>query len=68
MTDTVDLLNVDTGAKLSLFNGATVEVLYNPRDGMWLFCRYISHPTDNTLLDGKEHSVFAQDIEQVIQE
>ena len=66
MTEAVDLLDVDAGATLRLFNGATVQVRYNPRDGMWLFCQYLSHPEDQSLLDGKEHAVFAQDIERIV--
>jgi hypothetical protein len=66
MAESLDLLSVEQGDHLSLLNGATVEVIHNPRDGMWLFCRYLTHPSDSSLIDGKEHAVFAQDIEDTI--
>ena len=37
------------------------EILDNPRDGIWLFARYLSSPADQTLV-GQEEMIFAQDV------
>lgn len=62
MTESLDLLDILPGTGLTLMNGATVNVKHNPRDGMWLFCEYLSHPSNPSVVDGREHAVFAQDI------
>ena len=41
--------------------GATVEVVSNMGDGMWIFGRYITAPEDPEL-EGTEEMVFAQEI------
>lgn len=60
--ETYNLLEIELGARLIMANGAEVEVIENPRDGMWLFCRYLSHPTSPELVGDDEHAIFAQDI------
>jgi hypothetical protein len=62
----LNLLAVPPGTRLRLLDGATAEVVQNPADGMWLFCRYLAHPDDPSLVDGKEHAVFAQDVDAVL--
>ena len=61
MADIVNLMDIETGQAVRLSNDATVEVVSNPRDGVWLFVRYLSNPDDPDQV-GEEDMVFAQDI------
>lgn len=62
----INLLELGPGTRIALLDGAVAEVVENPRDGVWLFCRYLSHPDDATLVDGRERPVFAHDIQDVL--
>ena len=61
MSEVVNLLDLVPGEVVEMSNGATVEVLSNPKDGMWIFGRYITSPSDPSL-EGTEEMVFAQEI------
>ena len=61
MPEVVNLLNLVQGDVVEMSDGATVEVLSNPRDGMWIFGRYITSPSDPSQ-EGTEEMVFAQEI------
>ncbi len=61
MREVVNLLNLVPGEIIEMSNGATVEVLSNPGDGMWIFGRYLTSPSDASL-EGTEAMVFAQEI------
>jgi hypothetical protein len=61
MNEVVNLLNLVPGDRLSLSDGSTVEVVSNPGDGMWIFARYLTSPSDASL-EGIEEMVFAQQI------
>jgi hypothetical protein len=65
MADIVNLMDIETGQAIRLSNDATVEVVSNPRDGVWLFVRYLSNPDDPEQV-GEEDMVFAQDIVEVL--
>jgi hypothetical protein len=65
MADIVNLMDIETGQAIRLSNDATVEVVSNPRDGVWLFVRYLSNPDDPEQV-GEEDMVFAQDIAEVL--
>ena len=65
MADIVNLMDIETGQAVRLSNDATVEVVSNPRDGVWLFVRYLSNPDDPEQV-GEEDMVFAQDIVEVL--
>jgi hypothetical protein len=65
MADIVNLMDIETGQAVRLSNDATVEVVSNPRDGVWLFVRYLSNPDDPEQV-GEEDMVFAQDIAEVL--
>jgi hypothetical protein len=67
MSEVVNLLLLEEGAKIGLYSGATAEVVSNPKDGVWMFVRYLSSPEDSSLV-GTEDMVFAQDILEVIVE
>ncbi|AUL46530.1 hypothetical protein BTL55_05720 [Bordetella trematum] len=62
----VNLATLTPGARLRTADGAIAEVADNPLDGTWIICRYLEHPTSPGLLDGKEHAIFATDIESVL--
>jgi len=44
---------------------ATAEVLSNPKDGVWLFVRYLTSPEDPNQV-GEEDMVFAQDVLELV--
>ena len=60
-TEPVMIQMAGTGTKLRLANGATVEILDNPRDGLWVMVRYLDSPDDPGLV-GSEDMIFANDI------
>jgi len=37
----LNLLEVEPGARLRLKNGTTLQVVSNPRDGVWVIGRYV---------------------------
>lgn len=52
---------VPVGATVRLTNDATAEVIDNPRDGMWLLCRYLTSPDDPAKI-GETEPVFVHDV------
>ena len=66
MSEVVNLRLLEPGMKLSLTNGATMVVVSNPRDGIWIFGRYLTFPEDPSQ-EGVEDMVFAQDIAEVLE-
>jgi len=55
------------GATIRLRNDATAEVIDNPRDGMWLLCRYLSSPDDPDQV-GETEPVFVHDVAEMLQD
>ena len=45
--------------------GATAEVVENPKDGVWVFAKYVTCPDDPSLV-GTEDMFFAADIVEVL--
>ena len=66
MSQVVNLRHLEPGIKLSLTNGATLVVVSNPGDGIWIFGRYLTFPEDPRQ-EGVEDMVFAQDIVQILE-
>lgn len=66
MSTADNFLDAVPGARLVLVNGAQAIVTYNPEDGLWLFGRYTSHPTDPALIDGTEKTIFAHDVKEIL--
>ena len=62
LSKTVNLLEISAGMTVKLADGATAQVVENPMDGIWLICRYVSHPARPELVTGDELPLFAQDI------
>ena len=67
MAEVVNLMLLEAGVKIASTAGAAVEVVDNPKDGIWLFAKYLISP-DNPDLVGTEDMFFAQDIVEVLEE
>ena len=65
MADIVNLITIEEGSKIATLNGATAEVVSNPKDGVWVFVKYLTSPDEPDLV-GTEDMVFAQDIAEVL--
>ena len=66
MSAIVNLRLLEPGTRVALLDGSTAEVVSNPKDGIWVFARYLSSPRDASLV-GTEEMVFAQDIVEIRQ-
>ncbi len=65
MSRVINIMLLEPGRKIMLANGVTAEVVSNPRDGVWIFARYVSSAGDVSLV-GTEEMVFAQDVVGVL--
>ncbi len=65
MAEIVNLLLLEAGVKIATASGATAEVVENPKDGVWVFAKYLTCPDDPSL-EGTEDMFFAQDIVEVL--
>jgi hypothetical protein len=65
MSEMINLRLLQPGTTIGLADGSTAEVVSNPLDGVWVFARYLSSPSDASLV-GTEAMVFAQDIVEVL--
>ena len=66
MADVVNLITLVEGSKVATTAGATVEIVDNPKDGVWVFGKYLICPEDPSLV-GNEDMFFAQDIVEVLE-
>ena len=57
----INVRDLVPGTSVVLADGAEVEIVTNPGDGMWLFARYLSSPRDPTRV-GQEEMIFAPDV------
>lgn len=64
MSAPINIRDLAPGTSVVLGDGAVVEIVDNPRDGIWLLARYLSSPRDSTLV-GREEMIFAQDVQAV---
>jgi hypothetical protein len=55
---------LEPGIRVALSDGSTVEIVSNPKDGIWVFGRYLASPGDASLV-GTEEMIFAQDILEI---
>ncbi len=67
MAEIINLIAIEEGATISTISGATAEVVSNPRDGVWVFAKYLTSPDDPDIV-GTEDMIFAQDIAEVLSE
>ena len=61
MSAPVNVRDLGPGTFVVLAGGAEAEIVDNPRDGIWLFARYLTSPRDPALV-GQEEMIFAQDV------
>ena len=64
MSDVINLRLLEPGTKIGLSDGSTAEVVSNPLDGVWVYARYLSSPSDSAQV-GTEEMIFAQDIVEI---
>jgi hypothetical protein len=64
MSDPINVRDLAVGTRLMLGTGAEVEIVSNPKDGVWLFARYLPSADDPAMV-GEEEMVFAQDVVEV---
>jgi hypothetical protein len=64
MSDPINVRDLAVGTRVVLGTGAEVEIVSNPKDGVWLFARYLSSADDPALV-GQEEMIFAQDVVEV---
>ena len=64
MSAIINVRLLEPGTRVALSDGSTVEVVSNPKDGIWLFARYLASPRDASLV-GTEEMVFAQDVVEI---
>jgi hypothetical protein len=65
MREMINLRLLEPGTTIGLSDGSTAEVVSHPLDGVWVFARHLSSPSDASLA-GTEAMVFAQDIVEVL--
>ena len=49
MSDPINVRVLPPGTRIALADGAVAEIVSNPADGVWLFARYVSSPSDPAL-------------------
>jgi hypothetical protein len=64
MSGIVNVRDLAVGTRVVLASGAEVEIVSNPRDGVWVFVRYMSVGEDPGMI-GEEEMIFAQDVVEV---
>ena len=64
MSDAINIRGLAVGARVVLSSGAEAEIVSNPRDGVWLFARYLASENDPAVV-GQEEMIFAQDVVEV---
>jgi hypothetical protein len=65
MSAIINVRLLQAGTTIGLADGSTAEVVSNPMDGVWVFARYVSSPSDASLV-GREEMIFAQDITEIL--
>ena len=65
INDTVALRDLPEGTKVRLRNGAIAEVTANPRDGGWIFIRFLEFPEDPSRV-GEDDMAFCTDVLEVV--
>ena len=61
MSDPINIRDLAAGITVVLLSGAEAEIIDNPKDGVWLFARYLVCPDDPDRI-GQEEMIFAQDV------
>jgi len=64
MSEPINIRMLGPGTRIALDDGSLAEIVSNPADGVWVFARYLSSPSDPQRV-GNEEMIFAQDIVDV---
>lgn len=56
----INIRELAAGTRVVLLDGAEAEIVDNPKDGVWLFARYVAAPDPARV--GEEEMIFAQDV------
>ena len=64
MSDPINIRDLAVGTRVKLSTGAEVEIVDNPKDGVWLFARYLSSAGDPAMV-GSEEMIFTQDVVEI---
>ncbi len=62
----LNIMDIEVGTRLRLVDGSDVETMYNPQDGVWLFCCYLASEALPHKVDGKQYEIFAKDIREIL--
>ena len=60
----VNVREIPDGSQVETTDGATVEIVSNPHDGIWLLVRYIASPNDPSLV-GTEDMLWVDNVVSV---
>ena len=64
MSEPINVRTLAPGTRVVLGDGAVLEIVSNPSDGVWLFARYVEAPEDPRRV-GEEEMIFAADVVEV---
>ena len=59
----INVRELAAGTRVVLVSGAEAEIIDNPKDGVWIFARYVA--AADPALVGEEEMIFAQDVVEV---
>jgi hypothetical protein len=59
------LQELEVGQKIKLKSGAVAEVTGNPKDGSWIFVKYLENPAEPGNLP-EEELAFAADVDALV--
>lgn len=62
----INLMEIETGAHISLPDDAIGVVVDNPRDGSWIIAKYVESPQDPAKV-GQEEPIFAEDVLGIVE-
>ena len=66
INDSVMVQNLPEGMKVKLRNGAIAEITGNPRDGGWLFVRYLEFEKEPSMV-GADEMAFCTDVIDILE-
>jgi hypothetical protein len=61
MSEPINIRMLGPGTRIALDDGSLAEIVSNPADGVWVFARYLSSPSEPERV-GTEDMIFAQNI------
>ena len=62
----VHLRDLNPGDTIKVIQGGTVEVVMNPRDGLWLVVRYVEAPPEGPESVGEDQMLYFEDVGELV--